>query len=164
MPSSTNPSDYDDPPFCCLLQLRPCGVHWCSTVVGVLSSVCNLLLQSMDTQEWKSVLEDMDAFLNSDILMPLAKGPARLLSSFSLRCSPASPLAQIPFHSPFLRLHDAILATYYQRQVQTQCNLMPVHLCTCCMRVHRARHAVNSSMASQGLSELHAMQETWSTA
>lgn len=75
-----------------------------------------------DAQEWRSVIQEVTNFLHADVAMPVPRSPG---SSVPFRHSLRAALnqAEIKAHPHKMLLHDAILVSYYPRQVSLQdCN------------------------------------------
>ncbi len=66
-------------------------------------------------REWQLVCEEVTRFIAADEPAHRPDAPQRVAAALSLRCVPASPLASIPFTSPFLRLQVRTLSTAGQR-------------------------------------------------
>ena len=75
-------------------------------------------LQPTDVLEWRLVTQEMEQFLTAEspASKPLETG--RHATTLPIRCQLESPLAGIPFTAPFLKLHEAVLASYWHRQVK----------------------------------------------
>lgn len=59
------------------------------------------------------VTQEMEHFLAAD-----AAAPGSRATALPIRCQPESPLSDIPFTAPFLKLHEAVLASFWHRQVK----------------------------------------------
>ena len=64
------------------------------------------------------VVQEMQQFLGADSPIPSNLEAGRHASTLPIRCQQESPLAGVPFTAPFLKLHEAVLATYWHRQVK----------------------------------------------
>ena len=60
----------------------------------------------------------MEQYLEADC--PPAERPEgeRHPNPLPIRCQVESPLAGVPFTAPFLQLHEAVLASYWHKQVK----------------------------------------------
>lgn len=77
------------------------------------------LLQPTDVLEWHLVTQEVEQFLEADSL-PSGNSTQsdRLPGPLPIRCQPESPLVGVPFTAPFLQLHEAVLASYWHKQVK----------------------------------------------
>lgn len=64
------------------------------------------------------VTQEMEQFLAADSPASKSLESGRNATSLPIRCQLESPLAGIPFTAPFLKLHEAVLASYWHRQVK----------------------------------------------
>lgn len=72
--------------------------------------------QPPDAQEWRSVIQEVTNFLHADVAMPVPRAPAQGVPfRVSLRCSPNQ--AEVKVHPHKMLLHDAVMVSYYPRQV-----------------------------------------------
>jgi len=73
--------------------------------------------QPPDAQEWRSVIQEVTNFLHADVAMPVPRAPAQGVPfRVSLRCSPN--MAEVKVHPHKMLLHDAVMVSYYPRQVK----------------------------------------------
>lgn len=76
-----------------------------------------LKYQPPDAQEWRSVIQEVTNFLHADVAMPVPRSPGSSVPfRVSLRCSPLQ--AEVKMHPHKMLLHDAVLVSYYPRQVR----------------------------------------------
>ena len=64
------------------------------------------------------VTQEMEQFLAADSPASKSLETGRNATVLPIRCQLESPLAGIPFTAPFLKLHEAVLASYWHRQVK----------------------------------------------
>lgn len=76
------------------------------------------ILQPTDVLEWRTVIQEMSGFLSADSPIAGSQEAGRHPSTLPIRCQLESPLAGIPFTAPFLKLHEAVLASYWHRQAK----------------------------------------------
>lgn len=70
-----------------------------------------------DAAEWRSVIQEVTNFLHADVAMPVPRSPgSNVPFRLSLRC--ALNQAEVKLHPHKMLLHDAILVSYYPRQVK----------------------------------------------
>ncbi len=70
-----------------------------------------------DAQEWRSVIQEITNFLHADVAMPAPRSPAAAVPfRLSLRASPLQAELKVAPHRQLL--HDAVLVSYYPRQVR----------------------------------------------
>lgn len=76
--------------------------------------------QPPDAQEWRSVIQEVTNFLHADVAMPVPRSPG---SNVPFRHSLRAALnqAEVKAHPHKMLLHDAILVSYYPRQVRLRC-------------------------------------------
>jgi hypothetical protein len=83
---------------------------------------CDLLLidvpNTLCLQEWRSVIQEVTNFLHADVAMPVPRSPG---SNVPFRHSLRAALNQAEVKSSphKMLLHDAILVSYYTRQVRS---------------------------------------------
>lgn len=76
-------------------------------------------LQPTDALEWLLVMQEVEQFLEADSLPSEGSSEGdRHPSPLPIRCQVESPLAGVPFTAPFLQLHEAVLASYWHKQVK----------------------------------------------
>jgi hypothetical protein len=72
--------------------------------------------QPPDSQEWRSVIQEVTNFLHADVAMPVPRSPgSNVPFRHSLRC--ANNQAEVKLLPHKMLLHDAVLVSYYPRQV-----------------------------------------------
>jgi hypothetical protein len=83
---------------------------------------CDLLIivvpNTLCSQEWRSVIQEVTNFLHADVAMPVPRSPG---SNVPFRHSLRAALNQAEVKSSphKMLLHDAILVSYYTRQVRS---------------------------------------------
>lgn len=60
----------------------------------------------------------MEQFLEADCPPTEKLEGERHATPLPIRCQVESPLAGVPFTAPFLQLHEAVLASYWHKQVK----------------------------------------------
>lgn len=70
-----------------------------------------------DAQEWRSVIQEVTNFLHADVAMPVPRSPGSNVP-FRLSLRAAQNQAEVKLHPHKMLLHDAILVSYYPRQVR----------------------------------------------
>ena len=75
------------------------------------------VLQPTDALEWLLVTQEVEQFLEADSL-PTGDSEGDRHNTLPIRCQIESPLAGVPFTAPFLQLHEAVLASYWHKQVK----------------------------------------------
>lgn len=79
-----------------------------------------------DAQEWRSVIQEVTNFLHADVAMPVPRSPgSNVPFRHSLRA--AMNQAEVKAHPHKMLLHDAILVSYYPRQVGLQYSRDPAY-------------------------------------
>lgn len=73
--------------------------------------------QPPDAAEWRSVIQEVTNFLHADVAMPVPRSPGQNVPfRLSLRCAPNQAEVKAAPHK--MLLHDAVLVSYYPRQVK----------------------------------------------
>lgn len=81
-------------------------------------TIVDYFLQPTDALEWLLVTQEMEQFLAADCPPTEKPEGERHANPLPIRCQVESPLAGVPFTAPFLQLHEAVLASYWHKQVK----------------------------------------------